>query len=77
MELEQLQTLRYEILLIIDAIIEKENAFGMTFGPHEFEARWKCGNECAYQRNAPFGKWSFEECMELLKSIKEYVEEKE
>jgi len=74
MDEKELQQLRYKILLIIDAIIEKEGAFGMRFADkYEFEARYKCDNEIAYQRNAPFGEWSLEECLELLVAIKEYV----
>lgn len=69
---KELNTLRYKILLIIDAIIEKEGAFGMAFAGHEFEARYKCGNECAYERKQPFGEWTFQECLDLLDSIKNY-----
>ena len=72
MEQEELQKLRDKILSIIDAIIEKEGAFGMNFAGHEFEARYKCDNECAYERKPPFGKWSFEECLDLLDAIREY-----
>lgn len=72
MEQDELQKLRDKILLIIDAIIEKEGAFGMVFANHEFEARYKCGNECAYERKSPFGRWSFQECLDLLDAIKKY-----
>ena len=68
----EIEELRNKILLIIDAIIEKEGAFGMVFAGHEFEARYKCNNECAYERKSPFGKWSFQECLDLLDAIKEY-----
>lgn len=74
-ELEQLIQLRYATLQLIDAVIEREGAFGMTFDGHEFEARGKCGNECAYERTPPFGKWSFEECMRLLDKVREYLAE--
>ena len=50
----------------MDAVIEKECAFGMTFGMHHFEARGKSGNECAYESTMPYGKWSVSECIELL-----------
>jgi hypothetical protein len=69
----QLQELRYQTLLLIDAIIEKENAFGMTFCGKHFEARYKCGNECAYQSPGSEQDWTFEECMELLGAVKEYI----
>lgn len=74
MDEQQLEQLREQITLVIDAIIEKEGAFGMRFADkYEFEARWKCGNSIAYQRNAPFGRWTFEECLELLGAIKLYI----
>ena len=73
MQNNELQELRNKILLIIDAIIEKEGAFGMVFKGHEFEGRYKCGNDFAYQRNEPFEKWTFEQCLELLDAVKEYV----
>lgn len=76
--------LLYAVEMLADIIIEKEDAFGMTFGQLEFEARDKCGNTIAYCRNrnadpeykSGLKQLTIEEASNSILAMREYFKDK-
>lgn len=68
-----MNNLLYAVEMLADIIIEKEGAFGMTFGNMEFEARYKCDNTIAYCRNMK--QFTTEEAVCALLAMREYFKE--
>lgn len=68
--------LYYSIVRLVDVVIEHEGAFGMKFGPVDFEARGKCGNSIAYPRFPHEAIWTPEIAAEVVENVREYLKEK-